>query len=284
MKLNRAHALFLVGTLAAAACTVEDDDGEGGAGAAGDAGESGEGGSSAGTGGSNAGKGGSAGGKAGSGGSGTSGSAGANDCGDGYAGEMSDCQVAGAPGGSGAPGSSGAPGTGGAADAGGAGGAGGVESGGQGGEDNAGGAPSCDEEALPSTSCEGLSEYTCAADQFIFDMCQVPESVFKGYTADAVRNCLFALSDDELCQDASNVYGCHRTALEASCPDPTAGADCDAIVDYCDGSVERGDCEMYLSGMSLEGRYQMTACIEAGTPESCDLWSCVEGLTYPAVE
>jgi hypothetical protein len=274
MKLNRAQALFLVGTIAAVACTVEDGDGDGDAGAGGDdsggnAGSSGKGGSA----GSTAGKGGAAG-KGGTGGS-ESGAAGA------AAGNAGDVGQAG-------EGPAGAGGTGGDDGTGQGGSYGGSDyfPGGNGGEGNeAGSGPTCDEGATWSVSCEGLNASVCVGiETFLNDECAIAAQVFKGYVVDSVRSCMIGLSDAALC-DSTNTYACVQQGLLASCPDAGVEDDCADILSSCEGgSVSSKDCSTYLSGMTEAGRAQMVACINASAPASCDLWSCAEGLDYPAEE
>jgi hypothetical protein len=275
MKLNRAQALFLVGTIAAVACTVEDGDGDddGGAGgndSGGSAGSSGKGGS-VGT----AGKGGTAGKASMGGAAGTEG------------------------GGAGAAGTAGEAGQGGRAPAG-AGGSGGDDRwgqsgsyggtdyfpGGGGGQGNeAGSGPTCDESAASSVSCDGVDASRCAdIETFLNDQCAIAAQVLKGYVADSVRSCMIGLSAEALC-DSTNTYTCFREGLRASCPDAGVEDDCAEILSSCEeGTVSATDCSTYLSGMTEEGRAQMVACISASDPLSCDLWSCAEGLDYPSVE
>lgn len=266
MKLNRARALFLVGTIAAVACTVEDgdDNGDGGAGGDDSGGSSGKGGSAG-----SAGKGGSAGSSAGTAGSGgtEAGAAGAA----GNPGEGGDGGVGPSPGG--------APGAGGAAE----GGASGDNWGGSGNEGGAGAAPSCDEESTWSVSCEGLNASACEGIQtFLEDQCGMSSVLFKGYVSDSVRSCMIALSDSALC-DATNTYSCIQEGLLGSCPDAGVEDDCAEIASSCaEGVINLAECSTYLSGMTEAGRTQVVSCVADGG--TCDLWTCIEGLDYPSVE
>lgn len=261
MKLNRTHALLLVGTIAAAGCVVEDKDNDGNAGEGGEgSGAKGGGGGTAGSGTSGAagaGKGGAAG-KAGS--SSTAGKAGASS----YAGTSSVAGAAGEAGGSEA-------------------GAGGMPS--EGGAGGAGGAAECDDEGAVAVTCEGLSSTACDISSFLDDECAMTAQTMKPRVSNLARQCMLDLKASALC-DATNTYGCIDTALKAACPDETVKADCDAIIVSC--SAEGGpvlsaeDCSSFMSGLNEAGRYQMVSCMTGSS--YCDFHTCAEGLTFPSAE
>jgi hypothetical protein len=263
MKLNRSHALLLVGTIAAAGCVVKesDDDGNGGEGGEGSGAKGGTGGTA---GSSKGGSAGTAAGKAGSGGS----------AGKGYAGNA------------GKAGSSSTAGTSNVAGAGGEGGDdtgnGGVSSvAGAGGE---GGAAECNDLDAAAVSCGGLSSASCDIASFLDDECAMFWQVMKPGAANRARECMLDLKQSALC-DATNTYDCIDKALKASCPDPTVAADCEGIVSSCaEGgtAIAAEDCSAYMNGLNEAGRYQFVSCMTGTT--YCDLHSCAEGLTYPSAE
>ena len=259
MKLNRSHALLLVGTIAAAGCVVENgDDDDGGGGESGEG--SGKGGSSGtagaatgGTAGSTTGKGGSAGtGTAGKGGSAGNSTAGSSSNPGGAGGEAGDVGAAGQP-----------------------------FAGGAGGE---GGAGECNDLDAAQVSCEGLNSATCDIATFLDDECAMTWSVMKPAVSNAARECMLGLKQSALC-DATNTYDCIDAALKGACPDETVTDDCEGILSSCDESgttITPADCASYLNGLNEAGRYQMVACMTLDT--LCSLHSCAEGLTYPAAE
>jgi hypothetical protein len=140
-------------------------------------------------------------------------------------------------------------------------------------DDNAVTPMTCDE--LQYTACEGLEE-------FLSVECEMVASVMKPGVAHFARSCMVALNPPELC-DATNVYACMDEALSLSCPDAEADDECTAIVTTCDESLNAPmftACTTVLSGMTRGGRDQMVQCMA----EYCDLYTCIEGLTYPADE
>lgn len=269
MKLSRSHALFLVGTLAAAACTVEntgDDDSKGGAGSGAKGGSAGAGGS--GTGGS-AGKG-----TGGSAVAGNGGTGGSSEAGTGGTGNVANGGEAGTSADEGGAGGYGA----------GEGGAGGTSaeeggmsstSGGAGGE---GGAAVCDDTQAAQLGCEDLNTSSCDIKTFLDDECAMTWKNMKPSISNVARNCMLELSQDDLCNDATKTYACIDQALKDACPDATAATDCDTILAYgsCSGKTEvtAESCGAYLSGLTANGRSEMVSCMEG----FCDFYSCSEGL------
>ena len=131
----------------------------------------------------------------------------------------------------------------------------------------------CDE--LQYTACEGFEE-------FLSVECEMVASVMKPAIAHFARGCMVALNPPELC-DPTNIYACMDEALSSSCPDPDADDECTAIAAACDESLDGplfSGCRTVLAGMTQGGRDQMVQCMA----EFCDLYTCIEGLTYPADE
>lgn len=258
MKLNRSHALLLVGTIAAAGCVVENGDDDNGGG-----GESGEGsgkGGSSGT--AGAATGGSAGSSAGKGGTAGKGSAGSNTAGS--------STSAGTSSGAGAGGEAGDDGAGGQTSMGGAGGE--------------GGSAECNDLDAVQVTCEGLNSATCDIATFLDDECAMTWQVMKPAVSNASRECMLGLKQSALC-DATNSYDCIDAALQGACPDATVTPDCDTIIASCDESgtaIAAEACASYLNGLNEAGRAQMVSCMTLDT--LCSLHSCAEGLTYPSAE
>jgi hypothetical protein len=254
MKLSRSNALLLVGTIAAAGCVVDNNGGDGSAGQAGD-GSSGKGGSggtgAAGKG--NAGTTSSSSGKGGGGNAGT-GSAGKGSAGKGSAGTTSQS-------------------------AGGAGGDNGGESGqGQAGQMSAagaggqGGSAECNDDDAPQLTCGGLDTAACDIKDFLDGECAMTWKNMKPAISNVARNCMLELSQDQLCNDATNVYHCVDQALQEACPDETVATPCAQIVGNCPGTED--SCNTYLSGLTSTGRDEMVSCMES----YCDFYSCAESL------
>lgn len=264
MKLNRSHALFLVGTIAAAGCVVKesDDDGNGGESGEGSGAKGGSGGKGGTAGSSNAGT--STGGWAGKAG-------GAGTAGQGYGGKAGSSSTAGSSNVAGAAGEAGA-------DTGNAGNGGASGEGGAGGE---GGAAECNDEGATPVSCSGLNSDACSITEFLDAECAMFWQVMKPGAANRARQCMLDLEEDALC-DATNTYACIDEALKASCPDETVADDCESIVSSCaagESPVTNEDCASYLNGLNGEGRDQMVSCMTANT--YCDLHTCAEGLSAP---
>lgn len=271
MKLSRSHALFLVGTLAAAACTVEnaddDDNNKGGAGSGakgGSAGTSGSG--TGGTGVAGQGTGGAAAGKGGAGGTvETGGSGNATNAGEaGYsAGEGGAGGYSAGEGGMGGY-SAGEGGTSSTAE-GGAGGEGGVAS-------------VCDDTQADQLGCEDLNTSSCGNQTFLDAKCAMTWKNMKPSISNVARNCMLELSQDDLCNDSLKTYACIDQALHDACPDDTVTSDCDTILGFgsCSGKSEvtAETCSTYLSGLTANGRSEMVSCMEG----YCDFYSCGEGL------
>jgi len=250
MKLSRSHALLLVGTIAAAGCVVENTGDDGGAGQGGD----------------------------GSGATGGGGSSGSGTAGKGVAGSGGS-SASGGKGGSGNAGASSTE-TGGSGNAGASSGAGG-ESGGEGGQGQAGqmpntggegGAATCDDNDAIQLSCGGLDTSACDIAEFLDAECAMTWTIMKPSISNVARNCMLELTQDELCNDATNVYHCVDHALQTACPDEAVQDSCDQIVTYCPGTADT--CSTYLSGLKQAGREQMVSCMEG----YCDFYSCAEGL------
>ena len=254
MKLNRAHALLLVGTLAAGGCVVEssDDDSGGQSGTAGRAGNGGSGGKgSAGS---------SAAGKSNGGMSGTSAATGDNG-GMSEAGTPSEGGMAGSV--SEGGGEGGVVAEGGASSVSGAGGEGGAE---------------CNDSLADELTCDDLDTSTCGIKDFLDASCAMTWKNMKPSISNVARNCMLGLSHAELCDDATNTYQCIDQALHDACPDETVVPLCaDILATTSCGSktgVTADTCQTYLSGLTQNGRDEMVSCLES----DCDFYSCAEGL------
>jgi hypothetical protein len=252
MKLNRSHALLLVGTLAAGACVTEVSDDDGAPGGAGSGAKGGTGGAA--TGGVS---GQATGGKSGGGGKG--GAAGANDAGASTSeGGMAGSIVEGGGEGGGSAQGGQAPVAG---------------AGGEGGEHGA-----CYDGAADEVTCDALNTTGCDIKDFLDAKCAMTSTNMKPGVSNAARNCMLALTPTELCDDALNTYHCVDQALRGACPDATAKPSCDQILAFpaCSGKtdVTAETCEAYLSGLTDAGRTQMVTCMEG----YCDLYSCSESL------
>jgi hypothetical protein len=257
MKLNRSHALLLVGTLAAGACVTQtsDDDSTGGQGGTG-----GKGGSAG------AGKGGVAGhatgGTSGTGAVSASGGKGGN-AGENSAGMTSEAGMGGSSvvegGGEGGGSAQG----------------GETSSSGAGGE---GGAGVCDDTLASQLGCDGLATSSCSIKDFLDAECAMTWKNMKPSISNVARNCMLELSQAELCNDATNTYHCVDHALQLACPDASVKPLCDQILAYgaCSGKsdVTADTCQTYLSGLTPNGRNEMVTCMEG----YCDFYTCAEGL------
>lgn len=266
MYINRAKALLLVGTISAG-CASNDDatpdnpavGGSAGTGGAASAGQGGGG-----SGGTPAGGSAGQGGGAGSGGSAGQGGGGAGGTPSGGAGTGGTSSNGGS--GPGAP-DAGSPDAGltdaGTSDA---------------GSSDAGDAGACYDSADTLVTCSGLGENDCSGQEgFLSFECEMIEFNMKPATSNAARNCMIALNPPELC-DAANTYACINAALAGSCPDAEADDECATIGATCgDSAPELDACSATLSGMTQDGRDQMVTCM---TTESCDLYACVEGLSF----
>jgi hypothetical protein len=254
MKLNRAHALLLVGTLAAGACVTEtsDDDSGGRSGSGGKAGTSGAGGHAT-AGSSSAGK---ASGGMNAAGAESSGRGGMSD-----AGAPSEGGMAGSP--AGAGGESGGAAEGGASSLAGAGGEGGAE---------------CNDSLASELTCDDLDTSSCGIQTFVDATCAMTWKNMKPSISNVARNCMLELSHAELCDDATNTYQCIDQALHDACPDADVVPLCADILatTSCDGrtGVTAELCQLYLSGLTQNGRDEMVSCLEG----DCDFYSCAEGL------
>ena len=255
MKLSRSHALLLVGTIAAAGCVVEnsDDDaakgGEGGDGATGGTAGSG----TAGKGVAGSGKAGSSS-SAGKGGSGSAGksSGGTAGSGTGIAGSSSVAEGGATSGGEGGQSQAGQ-----------------TSNGGAGGE---GGTATCNDGDAAQLSCDALDTSSCDIKAFLDSECAMTWTTMKPSISNVARNCMLGLSQDELCNDATNVYHCVDQALKDACPDETVKDSCDQIVANCPTAAD--SCSTYLSGLKQAGRDEMVSCMESW----CDFYICAESL------
>jgi len=261
MKLNRSHALLLVGTIAAGGCVIKNNDDGGGGG------ESGEG----------SGKGGSG----GTAGAATGGTAGSSSAGKGGTSGTAGAAGTGGSAGSGTAASGNAAGESAGGEAGDTGAGGQMSTGGAGGE---GGTAECNDLDAMQVTCEGLNSAACDITTFLDDTCGMTWQVMKPAVSNAARECMLGLKQSALC-DATNTYACIDDALKGACPDETVTDDCDAIISSCDESgttVAAADCASYLNGLNEAGRTQMVSCMTLDT--LCSLHSCAEGLTYPSAE
>ena len=255
MKLNRAHALLLVGTLAAGACVTETSDDDSG-------GKSGTGGKA---------------GRAGSGGKGTGGSSSAGKSSGGM-------NSAGAEaGGRGGMSEAGAPSEGGMAGSvleGGGGEGGSVAEGGGSSVSGAGGegGAECNDTLASELTCADLNTSSCGIKDFLDAECAMTWTNMKPSISNVARNCMLGLSQTELCDDATNTYHCIDQALHDACPDAAVVPLCaDILATTSCGSttgVTAETCQLYLSGLTQTGRDQMQSCLES----DCDFYSCAEGL------
>jgi hypothetical protein len=138
----------------------------------------------------------------------------------------------------------------------------------------------CDDNALTPMTCDDLQSTACEGlEDFLSVECEMVASVMKPAIAHTARACMVAMSSPELC-DPVNIYGCMDEALSLSCPDIEADDECTTIITICDESLEAplfSACGTVLSGMTQGGRDQMVECMA----EFCDLYTCVESLTYP---
>ena len=257
MYINRAKALLLVGTISAGyACS--DDDGADTPGVAGSAGANTGGTSTAGS--------------AGRGGSGGANQGGTN------AGTSSGGTNQGGTAGSSSAGSSGQV----TVDAGDpdAGDAGNTDAGNTDGLDAGdGGTLTCDDTIGPVVDCSSLDELDCgdAGAEFLSAECEMLEFNFKPVPGNAARNCMNELAPADLCVEG-NRNSCMAEALGASCPDPEADDDCEAIVLVCEEQLPSfSACSSVLSGMTESGRTQMVDCM---TLDTCDLNACISGLVF----
>jgi hypothetical protein len=258
MKLNRAHALLLVGTLSAGACVTQtsDDDSGGQSGTGGKAGKGGSGGN-AGT--SAAGKG-----SGGKGGTSTAsgGNAGMSEAGAPSEGGMAGSVVEGIGGESGsvAEGGGGAPWLAGA--------------GGQGGE----GGAECNDSRASELTCDDLATSSCGIKDFLDAECAMTWKNMKPSISNVARNCMLELTQSELCDDATNTYHCVDQALHDACPDDAVVPICADVLATTSCSTATGVtaelCQMYLSGLTQNGRDQMVSCLAS----ECDFYSCAESL------
>lgn len=256
MKLNRTHALLLVGTLAAGACVTESSDDDSTGGQSGSGGKGGKGGTA---GSATGGKAGHATGGVGatSGAGGKGGNAGANEAGSVSEGGMAGSVVEGG-------------GEGGIVAEGGA-----TSTSGAGGE---GGAAVCDDTLATQLTCDDLNTTSCGIKDFLDAECAMTWKNMKPSISNVARNCMLELTQSELCDDATNTYHCVDHALQLACADATAAAPCEQILAYssCSGKTEvtAETCQTYLSGLTANGRSQMVSCME----NFCDLYTCAEGL------
>jgi hypothetical protein len=254
MKLNRAHALLLVGTLAAGACVTETSDDDSG-------GRSGSGG--------RAGKGGSA-------GKGAAGSSSAGKSSGGMSGAGAEA------GGRGGMSEAGAPSEGGMAGS-------VVEGGGEGGSVAEGGSPSvsgaggeggaeCNDSLANELTCDDLDTSSCGIQSFLDAECAMTWKNMKPSISNVARNCMLELSQAELCDDGTNAYHCIDQALHDACPDAAVVPLCAEILatTSCGSTtgVTAETCQLYLSGLTQNGRDEMVSCLES----DCDFYSCAEGL------
>ncbi len=253
MILNRAHALLLVGTLAAGACVTETSDDDSG-------GRS------------------STGGKAGKGGSGGNGVAGSSSAGK-SSGGMSGAGAE--SGGRGGMSEAGAPSEGGMA---------GSVVEGEGGSVAEGGAPSsvsgaggeggaaCNDSLASELTCDDLDTSSCGFQAFVQATCDMTWKNMKPSISNVARNCMLELSHTELCDDTTNTYACIDQALHDACPDPEVVPLCANVLATTSCASRTGvtaeTCELYLSGLTQNGRDEMVSCLES----DCDFYSCAEGL------
>jgi hypothetical protein len=86
-----------------------------------------------------------------------------------------------------------------------------------------------------------------------------------------------ALSSKQVC-DATNAYGCGKTALMQACPDSTLGQLCSIAASSCKSTA--AECTSLLSGLNEQGREKVAQCVAQGC--TAGLYSCVEGLTAAA--
>ena len=111
----------------------------------------------------------------------------------------------------------------------------------------------------------------CAGFPFVAAKCASYTQNLKPKVAEATLTCLRGLSAKSRC-DACAVYACGDRAMKASCPDPTAAADCRAWKARCPG-ISVDVCDRYVSALTPTGRAKMRACMT-----SCSLFSCAESL------
>lgn len=111
----------------------------------------------------------------------------------------------------------------------------------------------------------------CKGFAFPGEHCAAYKKFLKPKVAEAAVACLRALSPKRQC-DACAVYACGDRAMKASCPDPTALAECKAMRVRCP-AMPQEECLRYVSALVPAGRARLRACMT-----SCSLYSCMEGL------
>jgi hypothetical protein len=115
---------------------------------------------------------------------------------------------------------------------------------------------------------------SCAPFPFPQQRCQTYKTYFDPKVAAAAISCQIALTPKQVC-DASQSYGCGKTALAQACADPTVAQLCQIAVTSCKTSAT--DCSAMLSGLNAQGQQAVAQCVAQGCQNG--LYSCIEGLT-----
>jgi len=115
---------------------------------------------------------------------------------------------------------------------------------------------------------------SCAPFPFVHSSCNGARKYFKAKVAERAVSCMNKLKGDAVC--AAMTYDCKEAALRSACPDPSADAVCQGIVQKCP-KAKVAECKRYVAGLNAAGRAKVEQCM-TGPGCGWGVYSCVEGL------
>lgn len=124
---------------------------------------------------------------------------------------------------------------------------------------------SCTDATPGPAACAG-----CGTKGFGSSKCASYRQYLKPKVAKAATDCLAKLAAPRC--DSCAIYACGDRAMKASCPDPSADAECRALAKTCP-HMPMDDCSRYMAALLPAGRAKLKACMTR-----CSLFSCAEGL------